>query len=88
MKKFLFFLLFFSFFGCDTNYKPNYQINKRTPPIIVIAIDTSTNSVVFRDGNNKAFTIYDNPTTKAITSSLSVGDTVRLKPNYIIVSDF
>jgi len=76
------------FIGCDTNYKPNFQINKRTPPIVIVAIDTATNSVVFRDGDNHAFTIYDNPTTKAITSSLKVGDTIREKPNYIIVDNF
>jgi hypothetical protein len=70
----LFILILFS---CDTNYKKNYQINKRQTPIVVIAIDTSINSVVMRDGNNKVFTIYDNPTTKAITSSLNVGDTLR-----------
>lgn len=63
--------------GCDTNYKPNYQINGRKPPIVVIAIDTITNSVIFRDGNNKVFTIYNNPTTKAISNSLKVGDTIR-----------
>ena len=74
--------------GCDTHYKPNYQINSRKPPITVIAIDSSTNSVIFRDGDNKAFTIYNNPTTKAITSSLKVGDTVRLKPKNIITEKY
>lgn len=66
------------------NYKPNYQINGRKPPIIVIAIDSNTNSVIFRDGDNKVFTIYNNPTTKAISNSLKVGDTLRLKPTSII----
>lgn len=76
MKKFLIILLFL-FFSCDTHYKPNYQINKRPDPIIVVAIDTTTNAVIFRDGDNHVFTIYDNPTTKAIVESLSVGDTLR-----------
>jgi len=88
MKKILFFLLFFLLIGCDTNYKPNYQINRRTPPIIVIAIDTTTHSVLFRDGDNHAFTIYDNPTTKAITNSLKVGDTLRLPINRTIIEKF
>ena len=67
--------------ACDTHYKPNYQINSRKPPITVIAIDSITKSVIFRDADNHVFTIYNNPTTKAITTSLKVGDTVRLKPN-------
>lgn len=79
MKKFLV-ILFFILISCDINYKPNYQINNRKPPIIVIAIDTATNSVLMRDGDNKVFTIYNNATTKAITKSLNVGDTLRLKP--------
>lgn len=79
MKKFLF-LFFLILFSCDIHYKPNYQINERKPPIIVIAIDTITNSVLMRDGDNKVFTIYNNPTTKAITKSLKVGDTLRLSP--------
>jgi len=70
-------LLLFILLSCDTNYKHNYQINKRKPPIVVIAIDKSSNSVVMRDGDNQVFTIYDNATTKAITSSLNVNDTLR-----------
>ena len=77
MKKFLFLLLLF-LISCDIHYKPNYQINDRKPPIIVIAVDTLTSSVLMRDGDNKVFTIYNNPTTKAITNSLKVGDTLRL----------
>lgn len=77
MKKFLI-LFFLILFSCDINYKPNYQINNRKPPIIVIAIDTATNSVLMRDGDNKVFTIYNNATTKAITKSLTIGDTLRL----------
>lgn len=77
MKKFIFVFLFL-FLSCDLHYKPNYQINERNPPIVVIAIDTITNSVVMRDGDNKVFTIYNNPTTKAISKSLNVGDTLRL----------
>lgn len=88
MKKFIF-LLFLLFFSCDINYKPNYQINSRKPPIIVIAIDSTTNSVIFRDGDNKVFTIYNNATTKAITNSLKVGDTLRLSPsNKVITKNF
>ena len=79
MKKFLV-LILFVLISCDINYKPNYQINSRKPPIIVVAIDTITNSVLMRDGDNKVFTIYNNPTTKAITKSLNVGDTLRLPP--------
>ena len=80
MNKLLIFLLFF-LCSCDTNYKPNYQINNRKPPITVIAVDSFTKSVLFRDGNNQVFTIYNNPTTKAITNSLRIGDTIRLKIN-------
>ncbi len=76
-KYFLLFLLLI--IGCDTNFKPNVQINSRKPPIVVIAIDTVTSSVLMRDGNNEVFTIYDNPTTKAISKSLKVGDTIRTK---------
>ena len=76
-KYFLLFLLLI--IGCDTNFKPNVQINSRKPPIVVIAIDTVTSSVLMRDGNNEVFTIYDNPTTKAISKSLKVGDTIRIK---------
>ena len=75
MKKILFLILFL--ISCENNYKHNYQINKRKPPIVVIAIDKATNSVVMRDGDNHVFTIYDNPTTKAITSSLNKNDTLR-----------
>jgi len=74
--------------ACDTHYKPNYQINSRKPPITVIAIDSITKSVIFRDADNHVFTIYNNPTTKAITTSLKVGDTVRLKPNNIITEKY
>jgi hypothetical protein len=79
MKKIIFIILFLFLIGCDTNYKTNGYINRRTPPVVVIAIDTATSSVVLRDGDNKVFTIYDNPTSKSITSSLSIGDTVRIK---------
>lgn len=78
MKKIvlIFFLLFFS--SC-VDYKPNYQINNRKPPIIIIAIDSGkSKSVLMRDGDNHVFTIYDNATTQAITKSLKVGDTLRL----------
>lgn len=89
MKKILIILLFlFVWIGCDTNYKPNYQINHRSEPIVIIAIDTSINSVVMRDGNNKVFTIYDNATTIAITKSLSVGDTLRPKQLKVIGKNF
>lgn len=74
--------------GCDTHYKPNYQINNRKPPITVIAIDSATKSVMFRDADNHVFTIYDNPTTKAITNSLKVGDTIRIKPNNTIYKKY
>ena len=89
MKKILIFLLFVLFLSCDTHYKINYQINKRPEPIVIIAIDTTLDAVIMRDGNNKVFTIYNNPTTKAITSSLTVGDTLRpdslfLNNKYII----
>jgi hypothetical protein len=87
VKNFLIIFLF-SIIGCDTHYKPNYQINSRRPPITVIAIDSITKSVIFRDADNHVFTIYNNPTTKAITTSLKVGDTVRLKLNNIITEKF
>jgi len=87
MKKLLFLLLLL-LTSCDMNYKPNYQINKRKPPIIVIAIDTVTNSVLMRDGNNQVFTIYSNPTTKAITNSLKVGDTLRISVSKSIIKKF
>ena len=82
MKILLFFLLLL-LISCDINYKHNYQINKRRPPIVIIAIDTATNSVVMRDGDNQVFTIYDNATTKAISKSLSVGDTLRLEQTIV-----
>jgi hypothetical protein len=71
-------IVFLLLMGCDTNYKPNIQINSRKAPIVVIAIDTVSKSVLMRDGDNQVFTIYDNPTTEAITKSLKVGDTIRL----------
>lgn len=80
MRKIIF-IIFLLLIGCDVNYRPNNLINKRKPPVTVIAIDTATNSVLFRDGDNKVFTIFDNPTTKSITKSLKIGDTVRLKEN-------
>jgi hypothetical protein len=76
MRKVLLFI-FLLFIGCDFNYRSNNQINKRTPPVIVIAIDTIEYSVVCRDGDNKVFTIFNNPTTFAITKSMIVGDTLR-----------
>jgi hypothetical protein len=36
-----------------------------------------------RDGDNQVFTIYDNPTTKAISNSNIVGDTLRFKRKVI-----
>jgi hypothetical protein len=74
MKKFILLFLLIFLYGCETHYKHNYQINNRKTPIIIVAIDTSTNSVVMIDGDNKLFTIYNNPTTKAITCSRNVGD--------------
>lgn len=85
MKKFLVIMLFLMF-GC--NYNSNYKINERKPPIIVIAIDSTTNAVMFRDGDNKVFTFYDTPTTKAITNSLKVGDTLRLKSHKSLIEKF
>lgn len=80
MKKLIIFLfLLLLFVSCDTNYKPNYQINERKPPIVVIAIDKASSSILMRDGNNHVFTIYNNPTTKAISNSLKIGDTLRMK---------
>lgn len=88
MKKLI--IIFFLFFlGC--HYNPNSRINKRTPPVVVVAIDTSYTSVVLRDGDNKVFTIYNNSTTNAISESLKKGDTVRLKNGKIkkvIIGDF
>ena len=83
MKKFFLLLFFLFILGCDDGYQPNFQINVRRPPITIIAIDTTTNSVLMRDGNNKVFTIYGNPTTFAMSSSLKVGDTVRINSNSI-----
>lgn len=79
MKKIVFiFFLVLLLTGC-VDYKPNYQINTRKPPIIIIAIDSGkSKSVLMRDGDNKVFTIYDNATTQAITKSLKIGDTLRL----------
>ena len=81
MKKisiiFIFSVLLFS---CDIKYKPNYQINNRKPPITIVAIDSVTKSILMRDGNNEVFTIYNNPTTRAIANSLKIGDTLRVSP--------
>ncbi len=63
-------------FGC--HYSSNSRINKRTPPVIILAIDPETSSVVLRDGDNKVFTIYNTSTTNAIGKSLIEGDTVRI----------
>lgn len=79
MKRLVLFLFLFLLFSCDDNFKPNVQINVRKSPIVIIAMDTTTNSVLMRDGNNEVFTIYDNATTKAITKSMKVGDTLRPK---------
>jgi len=87
MKKYLISIIFLIFLGC-THYKSNNRINNRTEPIIIIAMDTTTRSVVLRDGDNKIFTIYDNPTTEAITSSLNVGDTLRLNSINSIIKKF
>lgn len=89
MKKFLIIFLFL-FLSCDfeIKYKPNYQINRRKPPITIIAIDSLTKSVLMRDGDNNVFTIYNNPTTRAITGSLNVGDTLRILPTNGISKDF
>lgn len=85
MKKLLIiFLLFFT--SCD--YKPNYQMNKRKPPVVIIAIDKSTKSVLMRDGDNHIFTIYDNPTTSAIVNSLKVNDTLRISSKQSVRKKF
>lgn len=76
MKKILI-IIFLLIISCDFNYRSNNRINKRTPPVVIIAIDTIEYSVVCRDGDNKIFTIFDNPTTFAITKSMSIGDTLR-----------
>jgi hypothetical protein len=78
VKKIFLLFIFLFVISCNDHYQPNYQINKRTPPVIIIAIDSTTNSVVMRDGDNQIFTIYDKPTTKAITKSLKIRDTLRL----------
>lgn len=80
MKKILFLLLFLLFVGCDriADYNGNSHINGKRPPVIIIAIDTISKSVLFRDGDNTIFTITDNSTTRAICKSLKVGDTIRL----------
>ena len=70
------------------NYKPNYQINNRKPPIVIIAIDSASNSVVLRDGDDNVFTIFDNPTTTAITKSLKKGDTLRSKTKNSVSKKF
>jgi len=89
VKKYLIIFLFlFLLFGCDIKYKPNYQINNRKPPITIIAIDSITKAVVMRDGNNQVFTIYNNPTTRAISKSLKVGDTLRVLPTNGISKNF
>lgn len=82
MKKILFIFILIILFGCETKYKRNYQINNRKSPIIIIATDSITNSVVLRDGDNQVFTIYDTPTTSALTKSLTVGDTIRVISNF------
>lgn len=84
----IFFIFLFLLFSCDIKYKPNFQINNRKPPITVIAIDSVTKSVLMRDGDNHVFTIYNNPTTRAITNSLKIGDTLRVTPIRGISKDF
>lgn len=80
MKKILILISFlFILVGCK--YSPNNKINRRTPPVIVIAVDTSFTSVILRDGDNKVFTIFNTATTHAISKSLKVGDTVRIDEN-------
>ena len=77
MKKILIvIILMFLVVGCK--YKSNWKINRRTPPVTVIAIDPDYTSVVLRDGDNKIFTIFNNATTYAISKSLKEGDTVRV----------
>ena len=78
MKKIVSLILLMFIMSC--HYSPNRIINKRTPPVIIIAINPEKNSIVLRDGDNKVFTIYKTPTTNALNSSLKEGDTVR---NYI-----
>ena len=77
MKKIILLSLLFLFLaGC--HYSSNRRINKRTPPVVVIAIDPESSSVVLRDGDNKVFTIWNTATTTAISKSLMEGDTVRI----------
>lgn len=83
MKKLLFILILFL---TSCHYNPNWRINRRTPPVIVVAIDPDSSSVVLRDGDNKVFTIFDNPTSYAIAASFIEGDTLRyekLHRNYL-----
>lgn len=79
MRKIFILLLLFLLVGC--HYSSNRRINSRTPPVIVIAIDPETSSVMLRDGDNKVFTIYNTSTTNAISKSLVEGDTVRIDEN-------
>ena len=79
MKNVIIILLLLFLSGC--HYYSNRKINKRTPPVIVIAIDPESSSIVLRDGDNKVFTIYNTATTNAISKSLKEGDTVRLNQN-------
>ena len=78
MKKLILivFLLLLTFASC--HYSSNRRINQRVAPVVVIAIDPESSSVVLRDGENKVFTIYNTSTTKAISKSLMEGDTVRI----------
>jgi len=69
-------------FGC--HYSSNNRINNRKPPVIVVAIDPETSSIVLRDGDNKVFTIYKTATTNAISKSLVEGDTVRIDENGLV----
>lgn len=80
MKKILI-LISFLFILVSCKYSPNNMINKKTPPVIVIAVDTNFTSVVLRDGDNKVFTIFNTATTHAISKSLKIGDTVRINKN-------
>lgn len=83
MKRLITILFLLMFMGC--HYSSNIIINKRKTPVIVIAIDKENSSVMFRDGDNKVFTLYDTPTTGAISKSLIIGDTVRQDENDKIV---
>jgi len=75
MRKILILLLLFLMVGC--HYSSNRRINNHKPPVIVIAIDPETSSVMLRDGDNEVFTIYETATTNAISKSLLEGDTIR-----------